>query len=349
MPKFCLSMIVRDEGHCIERCLNSCKWLIDCYRIVDTGSTDDTVDKIKKCLDGIPGEIIVSPWANDFSFHRNEALPRVGNDDLSFRPYLLTNEDFMVMMDADDEMVVDMPFSKDLLTADCYGIANMENGMANFRAHIIRLNPDLRWKYVRHEVLMGIGTLNLLRPEQIKVVIHHEGARSKNPNKGIDDTTAILADMEKYPESSSEFRYYTFLAGCCYIDCKQYPWAADHFKKYLRMSSDKDPLENRWMAQHLLAVCAAMKCAPTNEVVEAYMAAINMDPNRLESYTLLAQYLFDHNSLQSAKMIARQACALPRANYTLKHMLGWWDSREKFYQEICNVIEGEANGKTPNY
>ena len=41
--KICLTMIVRNESHIIERCLNSVKGIVDCVAICDTGSTDNTV------------------------------------------------------------------------------------------------------------------------------------------------------------------------------------------------------------------------------------------------------------------------------------------------------------------
>jgi len=336
MPKVCLSMICRNEGHCIERCLNSVKWLVDSYRIVDTGSTDDTVEIINRVMAGVPGEIIHSPWQDDFAYHRNLAIP-------SMIPAEGRGpEDYWLLMDADDEMVVGMPFLKEALVDPVYAIGNVENDMTNFRAHLIRMDQDVRWKYVRHEVLDRLGTVSLLRPEQIKIQIHHEGARSKNPNKGIDDAIAILKDLPNWPQESSEYRYYTFLVGCCFTDCRIYDKAAEYFRKYLKMVTEQDNLENIWMANHLLAVCAAMERKPANEVVEAYMAAINADPERLESYFLLARYLIDHNCLQSAKMIAGLTLKMEKKVYILKHMTTWWDMRDKFYQELCEAIAEES-------
>jgi hypothetical protein len=41
-----LAMIVRNEAHIIERCLGSVRSLIDTWTIVDTGSTDNTIDLV---------------------------------------------------------------------------------------------------------------------------------------------------------------------------------------------------------------------------------------------------------------------------------------------------------------
>ena len=53
--RICLNMIVKNESAVIERCLASLRDHIDAWVIVDTGSTDDTMDKIRASLKGIPG------------------------------------------------------------------------------------------------------------------------------------------------------------------------------------------------------------------------------------------------------------------------------------------------------
>jgi glycosyltransferase involved in cell wall biosynthesis len=71
----CLTMIVRNEGHCIHRSLNSYKDSIDLIAIVDTGSTDNTIDIINEFINksGIPGSVISRPWTN-FSIARNDSI-----------------------------------------------------------------------------------------------------------------------------------------------------------------------------------------------------------------------------------------------------------------------------------
>ena len=63
-PTITLCMIVKDEEHCIKRCLESMAPHIDRYDISDTGSTDKTKEIIKEFFDekGIPGEVHEIPW-----------------------------------------------------------------------------------------------------------------------------------------------------------------------------------------------------------------------------------------------------------------------------------------------
>ena len=72
-PEITLVMIVRNESKVIERCLESVRPLLSGWVIVDTGSTDDTIEKIQRSLSDIPGELHPREWV-DFGHNRNEAL-----------------------------------------------------------------------------------------------------------------------------------------------------------------------------------------------------------------------------------------------------------------------------------
>src|SRR6187399_3263414 len=72
-PSVCLTMIVKNETAVVERCLRSVRPFVDCWSIVDTGSTDDTPRLIAAALADLPGELHERPWS-DFGHNRTEAL-----------------------------------------------------------------------------------------------------------------------------------------------------------------------------------------------------------------------------------------------------------------------------------
>lgn len=71
-----LNMIVKNEAHCIRRCLESVLPYITAAVIVDTGSTDGTQELISDILCEVPHSVLQRPW-KDFGFNRTEALAGV--------------------------------------------------------------------------------------------------------------------------------------------------------------------------------------------------------------------------------------------------------------------------------
>jgi glycosyltransferase involved in cell wall biosynthesis len=75
-PKLSLAMIVKNEARCLARCLQSIRTVVDEIVLVDTGSTDGTLE-IAKSFDA---KISHFDWVNDFSAARNVALGRATGD-----------------------------------------------------------------------------------------------------------------------------------------------------------------------------------------------------------------------------------------------------------------------------
>ncbi|MGH8552821.1 MAG: glycosyltransferase family 2 protein, partial [Methylococcales bacterium] len=106
----CLVMLVKDESAVIERCLASVRHVIDTWLIMDTGSNDDTADKAKRSLNGMPGKWLSKPW-RDFSKNRNLLLE-------------LSREraEYSLWLDADETLVCDSKSTWNGLSAPVYGI-----------------------------------------------------------------------------------------------------------------------------------------------------------------------------------------------------------------------------------
>ena len=75
-PQLSLAMIVKNEARCLARCLQSIRSMVDEMVIVDTGSTDDTVEIAKR----FGAKILHFDWVNDFSTARNYSLGQATGD-----------------------------------------------------------------------------------------------------------------------------------------------------------------------------------------------------------------------------------------------------------------------------
>ena len=76
MTRLALVMIVKDEARSLARCLESVQAAVDRIVVVDTGSTDDTVEIATR----YGAEIHHHPWPNDFAAARNAALDKSDAD-----------------------------------------------------------------------------------------------------------------------------------------------------------------------------------------------------------------------------------------------------------------------------
>lgn len=85
MKTLALAMIVRNEERCLERCLRSAEPFVDQMIVVDTGSTDRTIEIAKAC----GAQVFHRRWTDDFAAARNAALTR-------------SSADYNLILDADE-------------------------------------------------------------------------------------------------------------------------------------------------------------------------------------------------------------------------------------------------------
>ena len=75
-PKISLCMIVKNEEKHLPGCLESVRGMVDEIIVVDTGSTDRTMEIARS----FGAAVFVHPWSGDFSLARNESLRHAAGD-----------------------------------------------------------------------------------------------------------------------------------------------------------------------------------------------------------------------------------------------------------------------------
>ena len=87
MATISLCMIVKNEESCLGKCLDSLKGIVDEMIVVDTGSTDNTINIAKER----GAQVYNFKWTGDFSDARNYA-------------FSLATCDYIYSADADEEI-----------------------------------------------------------------------------------------------------------------------------------------------------------------------------------------------------------------------------------------------------
>jgi glycosyltransferase involved in cell wall biosynthesis len=183
----CLSMIVKNEAHVIERCLRSVKRHIDYWVIMDTGSGDVTGDIVLGCLKDIPGRLTFSTFT-DFSTDRNLALERAQGCG-----------DWIFTIDADEVFLGDGDLNLDP-SVDCY-LGRMNDGLEYWRPRIVK--NDGKWKYHGR----GHDLLKSSDPEPVKKRLEGfvwqdmmDGARRLDRSKWKQDHDLLMRDLAEKPD-----------------------------------------------------------------------------------------------------------------------------------------------------
>ena len=194
--KICVYAICKNEEKFVDRWYNSMKEADEIY-VLDTGSTDNTVEKLKE--KGINVEVkIISPWRFDVA--RNESLQMLPND-----------TDICVCTDLDEvfnkgwRKELEKVWKKD--TTRCRYIYNWSLDKNNkpivrFYYEKIHSLKNYKWIYPVHEVLTTNIKENYCTSD--KIILNHY-PDSKKSRSGY--LSLLELSVKEYPENDRNTHY----------------------------------------------------------------------------------------------------------------------------------------------
>ena len=287
-PTITLCMIVKNEEHVIERCIESCHKYIDRYDITDTGSTDKTKEIIKKFFDekGIPGEVYDAPWEG-FGKSRTKAFQNAEG-----------KADYAWVIDADDNLEGDFTESLDFIDKTRFSsyslrITRGEN-FTWWRNQIFKLED--KWKYVGilHEYADCEDRENKQMaqlPGEYGIHARTEGARNVgiDPKQKYEKDAALLLDAITNPSNPDyephNDRYHFYLAQS-HFDCGDFRNAMKWYEKRASMGGWAEEV---YYSIFRSAMCSGLLNEDFEKTTLRFMEAWNYRPNRAEPLHQLAR------------------------------------------------------------
>ena len=293
-PRICLNMIVKNESAVIERCLASLRNHIDAWVIVDTGSSDNTKEKIRKALHGIPGALHEREWHN-FGHNRSEAVA------LAYE----SGCDYFLFIDADDMLLVPPDFQWPKLTHHAYELWLNYGAYRYTRQMLVSAKLSWRWVGVLHEypeATPGATTVGQLAHPQIRAST--EGARSSDPHKYERDAALLRQGLAAEPDNT---RYLFYLAQS-YRDAGKLDDALAAYEQRVAVGGWEEEV---WRSRLEIVRLKERLERADADVNQGYIDVFERRPKRAEPLVDLARRLRCGNRFALAYLYASHAAALP--------------------------------------
>jgi tetratricopeptide (TPR) repeat protein len=225
-----LCMIVKDEERFLETCLRSVAAHVDELCIVDTGSTDRTVEIAR----AFGARVAHRPWRKDFAWARNEALG-------------LATKRWILVLDADEELdeasryilrsLRAVPAGLSGLWLRCHNLSDDYKGTGVSSHSLVRFfpnNPRLKYKSPIHEFITLDGSSTGIDAKNSPLSITHYGYLNEIValrNKSERNLQLVKVAVDNDP--SEPFNWYNL--GTTNMLCGKIDAAIEAFEKMRAM------------------------------------------------------------------------------------------------------------------
>lgn len=268
-----LTMIVRNEEENLAACLASAAGLFDEVVIVDTGSTDRTVE----IAQSFGARVFDFPWVDDFAAARNAALARATGD-------------YAFWLDADDRVEPDqrdrlrtlldgLGSTDSAYVVRCVCDADPAGGGATVVDHV-RLFPvreDVRWTYRVHEQILPSLRQAGVQVRWTDLAVRHVGYNDPvlRKTKLGRDRAILEAELTERPDDP----FVLFNVGQVALEAGEVREALGYLQRSLARSARSDSITRKLYA---LIARAHQLLGESNEALEACAAGLEAEPDDAE-------------------------------------------------------------------
>lgn len=288
-------MIVKDEAAIIERCLAAAAPWIDAFAIHDTGSSDDTADIARSFFErhGVPGRVTHGHFDN-FAQARNDSLAAARDTAAAH------DVDYLLLCDADMELVVEDLAFRDSLTADAYLLDQRASGLHYANVRLVRAEKPMSYVGVTHEYL-DVGSA--ARPNLDGVWFRDHAEGSSRRGKFERDLALLDSGLIAEPDNAR----YVFYRAQTLRDLGRDRQAVSAYEHRVTLGGWEEEV---WYSLLQVAVLRERLADSDQEVLTAYLAAFERRPGRAETLVELARHLRERGRHELAHVFASRAVQL---------------------------------------
>ena len=282
-----LCIMVKNGGELFEQMLETNINIIDRWTILDTGSTDGTVEVIKKLLVGKKkGTLYEEPFIN-FRDSRNHCLHLAG-----------TTCKYNLMLD--DTYVVDNNLRSFLNEirgdqfGDSYSLTIKSHDVEYISNRITKSEKKLRYIYTMHEVIQDKDNINVRVPDNRAFVndLNNDYMQNRSDARKHYDLKCLYEMLEEYPDDPRHL----FYLGQTYKMLENFEKAAEYYYKRAFFKVDGFEQEKFDALFEFTRISIYQLNKPWRQFEKYYNMCIEWQPTRPEgNYFLGIHYFLEEN------------------------------------------------------
>lgn len=311
MAKLVLTQIMKNEAHVITRMLNSIKPIVDIVCLIDTGSTDNTIEVVKNWgqENNIETHVFERPFDN-FENSRNYSIQMArevtkdrGNDYWGF------------WLDADETIEILPTFNKNNINKDLYMFNTYINVMKYTRNECFKLDKPFRFYGPVHEFIVCDDrniTSGLMEGLNVRVQMDGGSWQGNIPEK----YKSHAVTLERYIDTNRQDPRWIFYTAQSYHDSACIPDNREENEERLRRSmkyykerisrTDGYP-EEIFYSQFRVGTIMRVLEEPWHLTMNEFLKAYSMDPLRAEPIKAIIDYYLAVGEWHNAYLFSKFA------------------------------------------
>ena len=311
MARLILTQIMKNEAHVITRMLNSIRPIVDIICLVDTGSTDNSIEVVKNWgeQNKIETHVFERPFDN-FENSRNYSI-QMAREVTAGR-----GDDFWGFWLDADEMIEILPnFNKNNINKDLYMFNTYINVMKYTRNECYKLDKPFRFYGPVHEFIVCDDkniTSGLMDGLNVRVQMDGGSWKGNIPEKYKSHAHVL----EKYIDASRQDPRWIFYTAQSYHDSACVPDSREENEERLRRSmkyykerisrADGYP-EEIFYSQFRVGTIMRVLEMPFSQTLNELMKAYSMDPLRAEPIKAIIDHYLSVGEWNNAYLFSKFA------------------------------------------
>lgn len=283
-PTISAIMIVKNEEEHLPKCLKSIREHVDEIIVVDTGSTDNTMD----IAESYGAKIFEHPWEDHFSKHRNQSKSYATGE-------------WLLQIDADEELYLDsVPSLKDavqscndvdaiLITLDCRwggGRKSLHNSLRLFK-NLANIHYEGRV----HNEVVGVRTGKYM---PIRLLHYGYDADEDTKKRKFKRTVdLLLQDVKEDPQNPRGHHY----LGISYLNMNIHDKAIKEAETAIGLCRNQGNQSDLYTGSYYVASSAYMGLGNLEKAEYWALNALKHYPQHLDSIFILMKVYFEKHDL----------------------------------------------------